>query len=963
MVAPVNVSAPGRRWRVLAIVAVTLAVLIAYYRQVFEGLTPAGYDVQTYFFPIRSYTRDALLEGRVPLWTPNVFMGAPFLANPQTAVFYIFNLLLLPLTPATGLAVGVVVHVWIGAVGMVLFTRRVLKLHPAATVVAALAFGLGGAVSAQSGHPNQIATIAWIPYLLWAVDRAVGRAGAGAASLRLIVPALAGVVVLLLTAGHPQQAYIALLLGSGYAVFRLWRRWRAESGDRRSVGRAGLRLALGLILGLGLSAVQSLPSLFLSAESIRAGGLELYEAGSFSLRPGDLGSAFLPGFTDAPRSQEFLAFVGFVGLWLAAVGLTARRRRALIVVLAAAIAVALLLSAGPELPFFRVAHRWLPGFDLFRVPARWLLVLNVSLALLAGLGTHRLATGPPRLRSRALLVGLGVGLVVMVAVGAASVLGGDVPGRMVLAWSLVGAASLGLVILAAWRRGRWVWLLPLAVALELFFALRPLELATPIPSEAFVAGGPVLALVPDEPGGPRTLGLADPSYEVNDADRALYAQEYRNRVGDDSFRQFLVALKYRDTLSPNLANAYGRPSPDGYEGGVLPLRDYVRFKTAFLPGAETVPDALLRNQFDGVPRQWVLDLMGVGYLLADRMNDVEIGGVFVDGEYPVRIAGPDSLGIDLVNPVEVEKVVLQGGSRGPGAASLYLVNGAGDAAIVRLPTEGELRVSGTVSATLTKSLRIDVPAGTVMNIEGITLVDARGGQHPLGLRTDMAMDLIAWTDVKVYRLRDPAPRAVVVSEFALAIGPDAAVAMMSEDGGLDSRRAVVLEVADGLEPDATSVLSGIADWLRGLGLLPPKGRYGVVDAALRAELEMQSLAVAGRAGWRRLGAVEGRVEILDYAPEKVRMKASATGPALLVFKDAIYPGWKVEIDGVETALLRANALHRAVLLPGGEHAVTFVYESVELMSGGLISTAAMAVVALLLVSPAIGRRRGSGTQQ
>ena len=34
----------------------------------------------------------------------------------------------------------------------------------------------------------------------------------------------------------------------------------------------------------------------------------------------------------------------------------------------------IVIGIGPELPFFRVAHRWVPGFDLFRVPARWLLV-------------------------------------------------------------------------------------------------------------------------------------------------------------------------------------------------------------------------------------------------------------------------------------------------------------------------------------------------------------------------------------------------------------------------------------------------------------------------------------------------------------------------------------------------------------------------------------------------------------
>jgi hypothetical protein len=944
-----------RRWPALALAAVTVAVLIAYYRQVFEGLMPAGYDMQTYFFPMRGYAREALLDGRVPLWTPNVFTGAPFVANPQTAVFYVFNLLLLPLAPAVGLATTVVLHVWIGAVGMALFTRRVLGLRPAATVVAALAFGLGGVVSAQSGHPNQIATIAWIPYLLWMTDRAVGRRDAALVRTGLVIPALAVVVALLVTAGHPQQAYIALATGAGYGLFRLWIRWRT-AGDWRPAGRGAARLTLGLLLGLALGAVQLLPSLFLSVESIRAGGLELYEAGSFSLRPGDLGTALLPGFTDAPRSEEYLAFVGFTGLWLAGLGVAMGRRR-LVAALVLAIATTLLLAVGPELPFFRAAHRWVPGFDLFRVPARWLLVMNVALALLAGLGVEGLATGSGGPRSRRFLVGAGVAAAVMVAVGTTAVLAGEVPGRMVATWLAVGAASLALVLATAWRKGWWVWLLPLALVLELFFALRPLELARPVPAQAFATGGPVLGLLPDAPGGPRTLGLADPSYEVNDADRALYAREHYEAVGEDSFRQFLVAVKYRDTLSPNLANAYGRPSPDGYDGGVLPLRDYVRFKSALLPGSETQPDGLLRNQFSEIPDGWVLDLMGVGYVLADRKDDVEVGGVFVDREVAARVVGPAAIVLDLPVTLAVERVVMLGAVTGTEAARVRLQAGGTVGATFLLPA-GELRISEAVAATPADEVRLEVAAGSTLDLAGVTLVDAAGRQHPLWLGPGAGLELLSWTDVKVYRVRDPAPRATLVGEFGLAAGPEAAVAMLSVGGGLDSRRQVVLEVPDGLERDAPPVLGGVADWLRGLRLLPAKGRFGVADEMLRADLEARSRVVAGRDGWRRLGDADGRVEIVAYAPEKIRLTASSTGPALLVLKDAIYPGWQVKIDGVAAPLLRADVLYRAVLLPGGEHEVTFTYEPGELLAGGLISITALVTVALLLAWPAIvGRRR------
>ena len=941
-------------WPGITLLVVTLAVVAVYYRQIFEGLVPAGYDVQTYFFPLRSYTRDALLDGRIPLWTPEVFMGAPVLANPQAAVFYPLNLLLLPLEPAKALAATVVLHVWIGGVGMALFVRRVLGLNRGAAVVAALAFSLGGVMSAQTGHPNQLAAIAWIPFLLWAVDRTVGRAGdAGGWRISRLGPVLglAVVVALQVTAGHPQQVYIALLIVAGYAIFRLARLYRG--GGWRSAGLRVGWLVAGLVLGMAISAVQLLPALFLSAQSIRAGGLPLYESGSFSLRPGDLGPALLPAFTDAPRSQEFLAFVGFTGLWLAGVGLTGRRHRGLALALVGAGALALLLAAGPELPFFRLAHRWLPGFDLFRVPARWLVVVNLALALLAGLGAERLASGGDRRRLP--VIGFGVGLAVMLAVGLTSIIGVELPGRVLIAWLVVGLATGVLVVAIALRPGRLLWLLAPLLAVELFFAVRTLELARPIPAEAFSGSGPVLAVVPVGSDGARALGLADPSYEVNDVDRAAYASEYLERIGSESFRQFLVALKYRDTLSPNLANAYGRPSPDGYDGGVLPLRDYVRFTSAFLAGAETAPDALLRNQFEAVPESWVLDLMGVGYLLTDRKDDLEIDGVFVDMEEEIRVEGPGERVIRLADPALVETVVVVGWSEGVGGVRLELLFDGGVVAAIRLPAAGEFRLVEEISLSFVDGFRVVVADGAKVAIGGVTLTDPGGGQRPVVLSDDPEMDLIWWTDVKVYRLRDPAPRAAVMSEFGLAAGPEEAVAMMQVGGGLDSRRAVVLEIPDGLGEPSTPVLEGIADWLRALAVLPPKGRFGVVDEAVRAELEAGSVSLDRGSGWWRLDSADGRLKIVDYEPERVSLRISSTGPSLLLLKDAIYPGWKVEVDGVEMPLLRANVLHRAVLAPAGEHVVEFVYEPPEVATGRVISLVAMVVFMALLATFALER--------
>ena len=94
---------------------------------------------------------------------------------------------------------------------------------------------------------------------------------------------------------------------------------------------------------------------------------------------------------------------------------------------------------------------------------------------------------------------------------------------------------------------------------------------------------------------------------------------------------------------------------------------------------------------------------------------------------------------------------------------------------------------------------------------------------------------------------------------------------------------------------------------------------------------------------------------MNYEPERVSLRTSSPGLSLLLLKDAIYPGWKVEIDGVEAPLLRANVLHRAVLTPAGEHVVEFIYEPPEVATGSVISLVAMVVFVALLTTFAMER--------
>jgi hypothetical protein len=66
----------------------------------------------------------------------------------------------------------------------------------------------------------------------------------------------------------------------------------------------------------------------------------------------------------------------------------------------------------------------------------------------------------------------------------------------------------------------------------------------------------------------------------------------------------------------------------------------------------------------------------------------------------------------------------------------------------------------------------------------------------------------------------------------------------------------------------------------------------------------------------------------------------ATGPGFLVLADAWYPGWAATVDGVETAVYRANSVSRAVFLPEGRHDVMFRFRPADFYAGAVVSGAA-----------------------
>jgi hypothetical protein len=69
----------------------------------------------------------------------------------------------------------------------------------------------------------------------------------------------------------------------------------------------------------------------------------------------------------------------------------------------------------------------------------------------------------------------------------------------------------------------------------------------------------------------------------------------------------------------------------------------------------------------------------------------------------------------------------------------------------------------------------------------------------------------------------------------------------------------------------------------------------------------------------------GSVEITDYHPKDIQLRAVAKLPAVLLLNEHFAPTWTVSVDHQPAALLRCNYIMRGVFLTPGQHTVEFSY--------------------------------------
>jgi hypothetical protein len=280
------------------------------------------------------------------------------------------------------------------------------------------------------GHGSQMVNEAYLPWMLWLTSRIWRNARwHDAATLALLVG-------FQLLRGHVQIAYYGWLAMGLLSLFELARRLPA-AGGARTVGLRVVQLGVALALGFALSSFFSLPIREYAQESIRSsgagGGVSYDYATGWSLGPIETLTFLVPGalgFGGATYwgSMPFTDFPNYMGLAIllcAFLAIAAGRRRfeaAFLLVLAL---FALLVAFGKHSALYNFLFEHMPYFNKFRVPVMILILLQLAVAVLAGLGLTAVAEAAQDPVRRSRMTKWTVALVVVAAIAFVSGLMGD----------------------------------------------------------------------------------------------------------------------------------------------------------------------------------------------------------------------------------------------------------------------------------------------------------------------------------------------------------------------------------------------------------------------------------------------------------------------------------------------------------------------------------------------------------
>jgi hypothetical protein len=490
---------------------------------------------------------------------------------------------------------------------------------------------------------------------------------------------------------------------------------------------------------------------------------------------------------------------------------------------------------------------------------------------------------------------------------------------------LVWAALLAAALMLYASGKKWsLSLVAVLLAVELLVASDTTALNDGNLAEAYTAVRPSIAHLQADPDLSRTIAFTANTFDPGDLGEMRYM--LKDVLRTEGIYDYIVATKHRETLTPNLPLAYGIPSLDGYDGGMLPLRDYVEFKSLLPITGSAAPDARLREQFGAIPDPTLLGGLNVKHILMDRTQDVWLENIY----YDLAITTTLQPGQEISLPAG-------GAFRATALGLLSYLEGAAN--LANGSPIGVMEIQTEDGANFTIELR----AGQ-QSAEGGAGVASAVHDRPPEAGTSNA-----------YYTRLELPSFRYLKHIRLRYTADIGVLHLRSLSAIDGRAKAGYSI--GISPWWRLAHLGDVKIYENLLWLP---RAYLTHTTHTSRGWPESLTIMGRDDfvWGRSAVVEGQpppmtdphmdghewLEIVSYAPEQVVIRANAASAGLLVLSDSYYPGWRATDNGEEVALWRVNHSMKAVALEPGLHTVVFYFQPRSVYLGLGISLASIVLL-------------------
>ena len=522
-VAPVPAPAPDpvtRRQDLLAAAALLLLASV-FFGDVLIG-THNFYmrDLTRYYYPTKEAMRNIALGGEFPYWNRLFSAGQPMAANPEHEVFYPLTWLILLPSYDLGYRLHILVHIYIGLLGMYALLRS-MDLRVPAALFGAVSWGLGGIYLSYINLLPILFCVAWLPLICLFVRRFLLLHRARDFALASLMLGLQFLVA------EPTTVMQTGFIIGMYALYRGWyaeRRWR-------SMVTGVLWIGLISIAAIAVGAAQMLPAVDHAADSIRARGFDFDLVKAWSMPWAKLAELIYPNILGHIAVDNvmwywagglypgmgspflFSIYPGLAVVALAVAGFLVRPRGWFFVLLL--LLFSLLIALGSNTPLLRLL------FDAgvataIRYPEKFVLIGIFALTVFAAQMLQRLLDGDEELRDAAAGFAMATAFVAAIVVAFSyTAIGKQAFARLWaldaktrnttfllnLAWTdwkiaAIRGALLLILLLTARTRRRALWLAGAAVFLvadllpvvhELnprmpdFFFTRPPEIAQSLP--------------------------------------------------------------------------------------------------------------------------------------------------------------------------------------------------------------------------------------------------------------------------------------------------------------------------------------------------------------------------------------------------------------------------------------------------------------------------------------------------